>query len=223
MPLLLVFALCLFIAVIGWKGERLKRGHVLSRRGIFNRIAYKARLKAIEKGAWNGPKLPSDGPVEESAFQRGYSLRALQLVARQKRKLEADKGRQPASPVPEALRKHRAEELARQVDARTRTARRAQIAKMGPDPDAYRAAPAKLNAEGKEWLPREEWIAGIDDPTIPDYGTWAKFEYYDADGVITKRHIRQWSKRGAYIEGFCMERREGRTFRQDRISDWVDG
>jgi hypothetical protein len=101
------------------------------------------------------------------------------------------------------------------IDARTRAARRKR--RGGGN------VSANGTSEGKEWLPRDEWIAGIDDPSIPEAGTWARFEYVDADGVVTKRSIRQWSKRGAYIEGFCMDRREGRTFRQDRISNFRCG
>lgn len=54
-------------------------------------------------------------------------------------------------------------------------------------------------------------------------GKWARFEYVDADGVITNRHIVNWERRGAYIVGHDKDRREERTFRQDRISDWLAG
>lgn len=104
-----------------------------------------------------------------------------------------------------------------EVDARTRKARKSRV------PLASQPAPTKVNTEGKGWLPRDEWLAGIDNPAIAGFGTWARFEYVDGDGVVTNRHIRQWSKRGAYIEGFCMQRREGRLFRQDRINGWVSG
>jgi uncharacterized membrane protein len=78
--------------------------------------------------------------------------------------------------------------------------------------------------EGGEWmLSRSEWIASVDNPLIPAEGKWARFEYVDVDGVITEREIRNWSKRGAYIEGFCMMRRASRNFRQDRIHDWSCG
>lgn len=104
-----------------------------------------------------------------------------------------------------------------EVDVRTRAARRSRVNVAAPP------APSKVNAEGKAWLPRDDWNASIDNPAIANFGTWARFEYVDGDGVVTERSIRQWSKRGAYIEGFCMARREGRLFRQDRISDWKAG
>ncbi|OQW42073.1 MAG: hypothetical protein A4S12_06965 [Proteobacteria bacterium SG_bin5] len=51
-------------------------------------------------------------------------------------------------------------------------------------------------------------------------GNMATFVYSDADGVVTDRRIRNWRSRYAYIEGFCLDRREKRTFRKDRIEDW---
>jgi hypothetical protein len=47
------------------------------------------------------------------------------------------------------------------------------------------------------------------------------FEYVDADGVVTNRTITMWEKRGAYIVGYDKSRKAERTFRQDRISEWV--
>ncbi|WP_157099055.1 hypothetical protein [Novosphingobium rosa] len=102
-----------------------------------------------------------------------------------------------------------------EVDVRTRAARQKRLGAI------QGAEPRKLNAHGQDWLSRDAWVTSIDDPSIQNAGTWAKFEYVDADGVITDRHIRQWSKRGAYIEGFCMEKRASRLFRQDRISNWI--
>lgn len=115
------------------------------------------------------------------------------------------------------IRGHTAED----VDARTRAARRARLASLKAE-HARSASIARwvgrVDEDERQWLPRREWIASIDNPAIPAGGKWARFEYVDADGVVTQRHIRQWSKRGAYIEGFCMDRRDNRTFRQDRIS-----
>lgn len=51
-------------------------------------------------------------------------------------------------------------------------------------------------------------------------GKLATFIYSDADGVVTYRRIRNWRSRYAYIEGFCLDRQEERTFRKDRIEDW---
>lgn len=51
-------------------------------------------------------------------------------------------------------------------------------------------------------------------------GKLATFVYSDADGVVTDRRIRNWRSRYAYIEGFCLDRQEERTFRKDRIEDW---
>lgn len=51
-------------------------------------------------------------------------------------------------------------------------------------------------------------------------GDFARFTYADRDGVVTERQISNWRSYDAYIEGFCLNRREGRTFRKDRIAEW---
>lgn len=111
----------------------------------------------------------------------------------------------------------KSQDMAAQIDARTREARKRKMAEFSPPQDN------RKNADGEWKLSRRDWINSLDNPSIPDQGRWAKFEYVDSDGVITNREIRHWSKRGAYIEGFCMLRRESRIFRQDRITDWVSG
>jgi len=54
-----------------------------------------------------------------------------------------------------------------------------------------------------------------------EHGDFARFTYADRDGVVTERQITNWQSYDAYIEGFCLNRREGRTFRKDRIQDWA--
>lgn len=51
-------------------------------------------------------------------------------------------------------------------------------------------------------------------------GDSATFEYVDSDGVVTSRDVRNWKSSGAYIRAYCLQRRESRTFRKDRISNW---
>lgn len=48
-----------------------------------------------------------------------------------------------------------------------------------------------------------------------------KFEYADADGVITIRTIRNWTDDGIYLRGWCVDRRATRTFRVDRVIGWL--
>lgn len=57
------------------------------------------------------------------------------------------------------------------------------------------------------------WVEG-------EQGDFARFTYADRDGVVTERQISNWRSTDAYIEGFCLNCREGRTFRKDRIKDW---
>lgn len=51
-------------------------------------------------------------------------------------------------------------------------------------------------------------------------GQSAKFQYVDVDGVVTDREVRNWKSSGAHIRGYCLDRRDNRTFRKDRISSW---
>lgn len=145
----------------------------------------------------------------------------------QRRKAAAQADAQRYSKVPPVVEYSKPDRTPEEVDAIMLAARRARVAAQRAEVRSNSQhkdyTTDRVNAEGHAWLPRQEWVASIDDPSIPDYGTWARFEYVDADGVVTRRHIRQWSKHGAYIEGFCMERREGRLFRQDRISLWRCG
>lgn len=75
----------------------------------------------------------------------------------------------------------------------------------------------------KRWLSDERHRLKNSRPGFAASGKWSRFEYVDADGVITKRHVVNWERRGAYIVGYDKDRREERTFRQDRISDWLAG
>jgi len=75
----------------------------------------------------------------------------------------------------------------------------------------------------RRWLSDERHRAKNSRPGFAPSGKWSRFEYVDADGVITKRNVVNWERRGAYIVGYDKDRREERTFRQDRISDWLSG
>ena len=49
----------------------------------------------------------------------------------------------------------------------------------------------------------------------------ASFTYVDAQGVVTDRQLRDWYSEGPYIKGFCLTAQATRTFRKDRIEDWI--
>lgn len=51
-------------------------------------------------------------------------------------------------------------------------------------------------------------------------GAWIEFTYVDSEGEITERHLRNWSRTSQYLEGFCMDRKDSRTFRVDRVIQW---
>lgn len=51
-------------------------------------------------------------------------------------------------------------------------------------------------------------------------GRSARFTYADEDGVVTDRQIQNWTIASNYIEGWCIDRKEMRTFRLDRVEEW---
>lgn len=53
-------------------------------------------------------------------------------------------------------------------------------------------------------------------------GKGARFSYFDYDGVVTEREIRNWHSDGPYIRGFCLLRKANRTFKKDQIFDWEE-
>lgn len=73
------------------------------------------------------------------------------------------------------------------------------------------------------WIKDKAYKQSISRDGFDDKGKWARFEYVDADGEVTNRTITMWEKRGAYIVGYDKSRKAERTFRQDRISEWVSG
>jgi hypothetical protein len=50
-----------------------------------------------------------------------------------------------------------------------------------------------------------------------------RFTYEDFNGGITHRTVTNWKEEGAYIKGFCLDRRDNRTFRKERIIAFSDG
>lgn len=51
-------------------------------------------------------------------------------------------------------------------------------------------------------------------------GRSARFTYVDEDGVVTSRQIQNWTIASNYIEGWCLDREDIRTFRLDRVEEW---
>lgn len=74
-----------------------------------------------------------------------------------------------------------------------------------------------------EWIDKKSWSARASRDDIAESGKWARFDYVDAKGNASKRHITMWEKRGAYVAGFDRSRGEERSFRQDRIKNWSAG
>ncbi|MFC0683565.1 hypothetical protein [Novosphingobium clariflavum] len=97
------------------------------------------------------------------------------------------------------------------------------------DPDDYADELTRIDEEGEEIAWRQDWVRKrIKDqslreirPEVADRGKWARFEYVDNDGVVTKREVVNWEVSGRYVRGYCKMRKEERSFRIDRISEWV--
>lgn len=50
-----------------------------------------------------------------------------------------------------------------------------------------------------------------------------RFVYEDANGNTSTREVSDFSDDGVYIEGFCHSRRAVRTFRRDRVLEYLEG
>jgi len=49
------------------------------------------------------------------------------------------------------------------------------------------------------------------------------FEYSDVNGVVTDRSVTDWTEFRHHIRGYCLTACGDRTFRKDRVVDWVAG
>jgi hypothetical protein len=54
-------------------------------------------------------------------------------------------------------------------------------------------------------------------------GKWSQFDYIDNDGNPSLRKVTMWESRGRYVVGYDKDRKEERTFRKARISNWQAG
>lgn len=101
--------------------------------------------------------------------------------------------------------------------------------RSGMNAAEFEAVLEELEEEAEECNWRLRWIddqkhkAGISRDGFAERGKWARFDYMDHHELVSTRNITMWEKRGAYIVGYDRSRKAGRTFRQDRISDWVCG
>lgn len=54
-----------------------------------------------------------------------------------------------------------------------------------------------------------------------EWGDSASFSYVDAEGRHSERMIYDWHSDGIYVRGICAIANESRTFRKDRMTDWL--
>ncbi len=59
--------------------------------------------------------------------------------------------------------------------------------------------------------------------SAPSSDGWLRFVYEDANGNTSTREVSDFSDDGVYIEGFCHSRRAVRTFRRDRVVEYLEG
>lgn len=137
-----------------------------------------------------------------------------------------------------------------EVDARSRETRRRRIERQRAEDEvrrkierekafyAERAAEARKST-GARWRDDDDLYDDDDedyedyepepsfhsDPNAPRHssGSEARFVYVDANGEVTERQVVNWTSDGTYLKGHCLLRRSGRTFRLDRIEEWISG
>lgn len=76
-------------------------------------------------------------------------------------------------------------------------------------------------------------VTGHDDEDALDFmgdeinrdfsGNPLKFKYKDRFGAITQREITNWREYPEHFEGFCSDACDTRTFRKDRVLEWLCG
>ncbi|OJW73039.1 MAG: hypothetical protein BGO57_13255 [Sphingomonadales bacterium 63-6] len=81
----------------------------------------------------------------------------------------------------------------------------------------------EFEADEPEWKGRQEHNAQFARDGFETAGKWARFDYVDDKGNAGRREITMWERRGSYIVGYDKARKAERTFRQDRIDNWVAG
>lgn len=99
------------------------------------------------------------------------------------------------------------------------------------DEQDYEDAREQLDDDRSEIAWRLDWVEKklrdqalyASRPEISGSGKWARFEYVDGDGEVSKRDIAHWEVSGRYVRGYDRKRKAERNFRIDRISDWVCG
>lgn len=129
-------------------------------------------------------------------------------------------GRSPAAEPPVSLPDHvdrvvpdrSAAEMA-QIEKAARLKRRDSFASVTA---VTPAAPAPRSRAAK---PLREYDPGSPDV---DTGSYARISYIDSDGVVTDRELFNWRIDGNKLIGFCQTRKAVRTFRVDRVDDWID-
>lgn len=50
-----------------------------------------------------------------------------------------------------------------------------------------------------------------------------RFIYEDSQGNISTREVSNWREKGIYLEGYCHQAHDVRTFRRDRIVEFLEG
>lgn len=50
-----------------------------------------------------------------------------------------------------------------------------------------------------------------------------RFLYRTPGGEVTQRHLERWAEVGHYVEGFDVSAQQFRTFRKDRVLEYLDG
>lgn len=83
-----------------------------------------------------------------------------------------------------------------------------------PRSDRAKAATRPTTAPVPEY--DEELLAFSDNEPL-------RFVYSDQHGVVTERTIVKWEEFPGHVEGVCTIRRATRTFRKDRVEEWLDG
>lgn len=217
-----IFAL-IWIGLFLWCRGKDRRASVDEKSADVGSLFKKAKDAAISRWA----ELERLAAEKQKAQENLESIRAASLADQEKGadgRLEEDFDRVRLGEL--SLSDYREAVLNEQRENREARARLREDRKW-MDSDEVEAEIDRLDEDREAIQWRLEWVneklISHQDTYGQKSGKWARFEYVDADGVCTRRNIANWTDTGRYVIGYDRSAKAERTFRVDRISDWVSG
>lgn len=226
------------MGVVAIKAQLLLWGRAVPSEGLLNRLAHRWHASARRPELRTEQKDQSDKPSRSPE-----EVDALRNATRRKRMAQADAAtsfRQEAATVADRLERAHGQFLAQEitlqqyerlVDEEYHVAKdRLEDAKEEEQEYGFSLVDIDQVQEDfaeadwrRRWIDDRKYQAQFAREGFSGKGKWARFTYTDHHGATSRREITMWEVRGSYVVGYDRSRSAERTFRQDRISDWICG